>query len=130
MLSITTPLVLGLVAHPGGGNCSDITEDALRHKSWAALGMKVFLADEVKETLVDWTDRDARRSDTGSEINSEIRLDNLLAEAATAVRGIQWGADRQIFLAEYFDRTKRGNPRRTKVQLHRSGDAVVIAFPD
>lgn len=129
MLSVNTPLVVGLVACACGSDFEDITEEAGRHKSWSALGIKVLLADEVKETLVDWTDRDARRADTGDEITPEIRLHNLLAEAATAVRNIQWGAQKQIFLAEYFDRTKRGNPRRTKVQLRRAGDAVLIGFP-
>lgn len=106
-----------------------ITEEAVRHKSWAALGLEVLLAREVKEELVDWTDRDARRSDTGDEITSEIRLDNLLVEAATAVRSLKHGALSQTFLAEYFDRNKRGNPRRTKIRLRRNDEVVIIDFP-
>ena len=113
----------------GASSVEDVTEEAMRHKSWAALGLTVLLANVVKDELVDWTERDARRSDTGDEITPEIRLHNLLAEAAAAVRNLNHGAVEQIFLAEYFDRNKRGNPRRTKVLLRRSGEAVVITFP-
>lgn len=127
MLSLN--LVTFVPCAPGTSQVEEITEEAVCHKSWAALGLRVFLLQEVKEALVDWTERDARRSDTGDEITPETRLHNLLAEAATAVRGLKHGEQQQIFLAEYFDRAKRGNPRRTQVRLCRNDDVVIIDFP-
>lgn len=115
---------------PAEVSMEEVTEDATCHKSWAALGLRVLLHPEVKETLVEWTERDAHRADTGDEVTSEVRLHNLFAEAAPAVRNLQYGATEQTFLAEYFDRNKRGNPRRTKVKLIRNEEVVVIAFPD
>lgn len=122
--------LLALVpAIPEASDHMDVTEAAMRHASWASLGATVLVSQEVKQALVDWTERDARRSDTGDEITPEIRLDNLLAEAAAAVRNVKYGAGSELFLAEYFDRMKRGNPRRVRLQIRRQGDTAIIDFP-
>lgn len=106
----------------------DVTEVASRHRAWQGLDAPIQMTADLKASLVDWTDEDARRADTGDELDETIRLDNLLAQAACAVRNVRHGAHSELFLAEYFDRAKRGNPRRARVAVRRTNEGILIDF--
>lgn|GEM_PF-6663568 len=131
LFALTSPMALTPAMLPPTENPSliDVTEVASQHRAWADVGHAILITPDVKAALVDWTDDDALRADTGNELDPEIRLDNLFAQGSAAVRNIRAGASADVYLAEYFDRAKRGNPRLAKIEVRRISEGVVIDFP-
>lgn len=115
MLSMILSL-LPLVASPVASASAepvDVTEPAQLHRAWS--GRSVVVMPGAYERLVDWSDADSDRMDM--DLDPEMRLDAVLAAGAQALREITFGAPSALFLVEYADREKRGNPRRARVRL-------------
>lgn len=101
----------------------DVTEVARQHRAWAA-GPEVRISSAAYDHLVAWSDSDSDSTDI--DTNADDRLDSLLASGSLAIRDIRLGQPSAMFIAEYADRQKRGNPRRIRLGLSVLADASVL----
>lgn len=104
----------------------DVTEIADTYPRWAALRQDVFIASDVYERLVEWSDEETDR--TGYELTIEDRLATLMYQGQEAARQLSFGEQACKFQAEYYDSQKRGNPRRALLQAVRTPYSTLIDF--
>lgn len=112
---------------PEASRVFNVTSHASEHRTWRDTGITVYLSNDVQHCLVDWTDDDSER--VGIELDEDDRIDTLLAQAAFATKRVMSGERDAMFLAEYYDREKRGNPRRARLVIRQVTDSTgVIHF--
>lgn len=123
MLNNNVPAVSQMVMlAAGGAGCDpdlmdaiDVTEDAEGHRAYIGFAGSIFITAEAYALMVAWSDSDSQR--TGLYNDTETRLDALFAQCAAAVRAVRAGDTSAQALIEYDDASKRGNPRRARLQV-------------
>lgn len=124
-LVTATPLFTQAPALPSD-TAVDVTEIAGCYPRWAALRQDVFIASDVYERLVEWSEEETDR--TGHELTIEDRLATLMHQGQEAARQLSFGEQACKFHAEYYDSQKRGNPRRALLQAVRTPYSTLIDF--
>lgn len=114
--SIATPID---VAEP-----VDVSEQAALHRAFHDLSQPLLVSRDAYEALVAWTPADSERHDT--DIDSETRLDSLIAQASGAMERVRGGFHHALFLVEHYSKCKRGNPRRARVLLRATPTGLII----
>lgn len=90
-------------------------------------GLKVEADDDLCRLTVDWSEDDSARFGLESH-DSDTCCRSLLAQVAGAVKVARCQDYPALAMVEYFDRSKRGNPRNVRVRVTPTHEGVHLAL--
>lgn len=102
----------------------DVTEQAGQHRGFKDIKQPLLVSRDAYDTLVAWSPEDSERHD--ADLDQDVRLDSLLAQASGAMQRVRGGFQHALFLVEHYSKCKRGNPRRARVLLRDTPSGLLI----